>query len=140
MATGSGGTFSGDALEATNLANKVDGIILNGTTAPSTVQQFVLTYGGDTTVSVPSNASPIEVANALNALISIQSAGGVFVNSTSAGGYAITFNNAGAGFGTGNAITGDEPAPQYSRSQRATPQPAPPRSRTCRCWLRTASA
>jgi hypothetical protein len=114
--TGSGGSFTGDALNAVNLADKVDGIILNGTAAPSTVQDFNLSFNGDTTVGVPSNATPIEVANALNALTSIQNAGGVYVTATTGGGYAINFNNAGGDYSGGNLmpITGVEPAPQYT--------------------------
>lgn len=112
VATGSGGTFSGDALQKTNLATKVDGIILNQQVAPSTVQQFTLSYDGETTVPIPTNSTPLEVAAAINALLNFGPAsatGGVHVKQVGSG-YQIIFNNTGA-FDT---ITAQESAPLYA--------------------------
>jgi hypothetical protein len=81
----------GSALLATNLATKVDGIILNGTVAPSTVEQFELTFKGQTTGPIATNAAPVTVAQALNNLSTITTAGGVTVSPTS-NGYQIAFN------------------------------------------------
>ena len=94
----------GQAFQKTNLANKVDGIILNGANAPSLVHQFELTFDGETTVQLPTNATPVQVASALNALPNIQAAGGVTVVK-GANGYIVTFNQNGAE----DPITGDEP-------------------------------
>jgi len=98
------------AFAETNLATKVDGIILNGNAAPSLVQTFNLTFGGNTTVGVgttvnlPTNASDAQVASALNALASIP-AGGVTVKSTSTG-YIVTF----VANGAQAVLTSSEPA------------------------------
>jgi hypothetical protein len=103
---------TGQGLELSNLADKVDSITLTGAVAPSTVQQFTLSFNGQTTVSLPTNATPLEVGSALNALASISSAGGVSVAQGS-NGYVITFITSGAGAGTNgtNTISALEPSP-----------------------------
>jgi hypothetical protein len=101
----------GDALTISNLANKVDGIVLNGSTAPSLTHTFQLSFAGETTVAVPTDASPLQVASALNALPSIQAVGGVgVVNGPN--GYVVTFRNNGTykdGQGNHIALTAFEP-------------------------------
>jgi len=72
---------------------------------------FTLTYGANTTASLPFNATAAQVATALNALASIISAGGVTVAGTT-GGYRIAFVSSGAR----TAITADTDA-LYPASQ-----------------------
>ncbi len=70
----------GQALESVNLATKVDAIILNGsdTAAPTLVHEFTLSYDGVSSPPLLTDATPFQVAAALNALIKpIQSAEGV---------------------------------------------------------------
>jgi len=98
---------TGEALKAANLADQVNGIILNGSQTPSTVQQFNLTYKNGTTVDLPTNATAIEVASALNALKSVAAAGGVSsVVLNPNGSYTVTFKTTGAKA----TITAAEPA------------------------------
>jgi hypothetical protein len=96
---------TGQGLEAANLATKVDNIILNGLNAPSLVQTVDFTFDGETTVTVPTNAPAIEVADALNALESVQLAGGVSVVASGTG-YVVTFKST----GVQTALIGQEPA------------------------------
>jgi hypothetical protein len=118
QATGSGGVFTGTALLKSNLATKVNNIILNGTTPLSTVQQFELYYDGIATAPINTNATALEVAAALNAVITpIQAADnvpateqGVSVKVTSTG-YVVTYNDDGI---QPYMITGNEPAPIYT--------------------------
>jgi len=102
----------GDAFTASNLATKVDGIILNGTTGISTAQSFTLTFDGQTTPALSSTDTTLQVATALNALSTIASAGGVTVTAT-AGSYIVTFNNT----GTRDAIVGTETVPWLTAEQ-----------------------
>ncbi len=102
-----GHMFPGQALEAANLATKVDGIILNGLNPPSPVQLFDLSFNGQTTVSLPTNASAIQVALALNDLTSISNAGGVTVQGNATTGFTVTFNKTGV---QKNLIAAQEPA------------------------------
>jgi hypothetical protein len=81
----------GQALEKANLANKVDGIILNGTSYVSPNHEFTISFDGMTTVPLATNATPIQVASALNALSNIAADGGVSV-SESNGQYQVAFN------------------------------------------------
>jgi hypothetical protein len=108
----------GAALQKANLVTEVTGIILNGDVAPSTVQQFELSFDGSTTGLLPTNATPNEVASALNAIIDpIQFAAGIpvgeeGVTAKSTGtGYTLTYVDNGAQV---NALTGSEPAPVYT--------------------------
>ncbi len=58
----------GSPLLETNLAKNVSGIILNGSTAPTLVQEFNLTFDGQTTNLLPTDATVTQVAAALNGL------------------------------------------------------------------------
>ena len=89
----------GDALYAGNLATNVSNIILNGTNALNLTHEFQLSFmngAGDVTVTLPTNATGVEVAAALNALPSIQTAGGVTVTAGAGGTYTVTFNSSGS--------------------------------------------
>lgn len=97
---------AGQGLEAVNLAYKVDAIILNGTASASPTQVVDFTYGGETTVTVPTDATALEVSLALNDLSTIQAAGGVTVAADGIQGYTVTFTKTGAR----TVITGQEPA------------------------------
>jgi hypothetical protein len=97
---------AGQGLEAANLAYKVDGIILNGTVAPSIAQTVDFTFDGETTVTVPTNASAVQVADAINALPAVLAAGGVKVTLNGTSGYIVTFLANGAQ----TLITAQEPA------------------------------
>ncbi len=55
-----------------------------------------LTYGSDTTGAIDTNADAQKIADALNALASIQAAGGVTVTEAEEGGWLVTFNTTGA--------------------------------------------
>jgi hypothetical protein len=100
---------AGQALLKTNLVTKVDDIILNGTTPIALAHNFTLTFGGVTTISLPTNATNLQVASALNNLTTIQSAGGVTVT-TGTNGYVVTFNKTGAQA----AISGAESVPSFT--------------------------
>jgi len=102
----------GAALGKTNLANTVDGIILNGTTGISLVHDFTLTFDAQTTPLLASNATPIQVASALNGLTTIQNAGGVSVGEAG-GNFIVTFNKT----GIQDTITGSEPSPYFTTRQ-----------------------
>jgi hypothetical protein len=111
----------GANIEKINLANKVDGIILNGTTAPSTVQALTFSFdGASTTAPLFTNSPAVVVAAALNALAPIHSAGGVEVFAEN-NGYQVIFETAGAGAGTNttNTLSGDEPAPTWTTVTQA---------------------
>ena len=97
--------FTGDALLKANLATKVDGIILNGFNAPSLADPFTVTFNGQTSVSLLSNSSPVQVANAIDAITT-----GVSV-AVEPNGYQITFLNNGP---QPSALTAQEPAPQFT--------------------------
>ena len=102
-----GHLHQGDALLRANLATLVDGIILNGNDAPAPARYpFTLSYGGQTTAVIPGTASNIDVATALNALSSIQSAGGVGVTNNPSGGFLVLFQ----GDGMRTTISGTENA------------------------------
>ncbi|MGA3171259.1 MAG: hypothetical protein ABSE62_09605 [Chthoniobacteraceae bacterium] len=103
----------GQELLEGNLVAKVNNIILNGqgqndaviTPAAALVQDFELTYNGQTTGPIASNATVTEVASALNGLTNMP-AGGVTVNIAPGGnGFVVTFEADGAQ----PAITGSIP-------------------------------
>jgi hypothetical protein len=109
----------GAALQKTNLANEVSGIFLNGsnTVGASSIHDFTLTFNGETTAELPSNATAIQVAAALNALGDMAPVvdggnGGVSVSDTN-GVYTVTFN----GTGVQSTITGQEASPYFTTVQ-----------------------
>ncbi|MES2570044.1 MAG: hypothetical protein V4710_08310 [Verrucomicrobiota bacterium] len=63
--------------------------------AASPQGQFSIALGGLSTVSLPFGATAAQVADALNALTTVQNAGGVTVTTAPNSGYDITFNVAG---------------------------------------------
>ena len=99
----------GQALEPGNLASEVTGVILNGTTAVSLQHNVTYSFGADSTAPISTNATPLVVASALNALPLITSAGGVTVTQGT-GGYVVTFVKN----GVEPTIVATEPSPSFT--------------------------
>jgi len=107
----------GAALQKVNLANEVNDIILNGTNLLNLNHEFTLTFDNETTAQLPTNATPIQVASALNALAAmapVADGGNGGVSVTESGGqYVVTFNVK----GVQDTITGSEPSPSFTTEQ-----------------------
>lgn len=113
--SGPGGAFTAAELTHGETAHEVQNIHAEFATG-----SFTLSFGGQTTSSLPYNATADDVENALNALATVNAAGSVSVTPDTLGGFNIHF----LGDGDVNAITGQSAPDPFFTTEKVAGTPS----------------